>query len=215
MQAHHDHPPFSESTVVRQEASHSSPSSPSSPSSLPPFFPAQTSKPADFPRAYLDGTQDYLKLFNLTSIYERSVRPYNPSAQDQLDPSIVQASQTTQAVKRKALKPPPTYAHYVEDLPGKVKPQRKTAKARQADKGVSLLSILHKPEYTPQSITPFDSEVMESAFKVEAGEVEEIDQSLLEPDEEDSPKKKKKKKDKSKEGLGSKSATIGGGQQLR
>ncbi|KAJ9477333.1 hypothetical protein PHBOTO_000873 [Pseudozyma hubeiensis] len=286
---------------------------------LPAYLPSTTSKPADLPRAYLNGTQDMLSLFGLMPIYDRAVRPYNPdtikvenedssftnavvgkgpsgaaaaagpssvgqagtsgnaapgavgtaaanSATQGATPSTSQqgASQTnatprpntgsgaaaaatgglashpshgasstgrisTPALQlnggpptfslhtdssailaaspgqiaaaasaappaRKPTKPPGTYAHYVDDLAGRVRPPRKSARAAKEAKGTSLVSILFKPEYTPQRIVPFDRETMKGAFSVEPGVVEEIDQALLEPDEEETVKPKKKKK---------------------
>lgn len=120
-------------------------------------------------------------------------------------PGQLAASAEKAPPAKKPTKPPPTYAHYVDDLAGRVRPPRKSARAAKADKGTSLMSILFKPEYTPQRIVPFDRETMESAFKVEPGAVPEIDQGLLEPDvEEESGRgerpRKKKKKDRAKEG---------------
>ena len=72
-------------TAIRKEEHHDgAPSIPLAPSScpsthgLPAYLPSRTSKPADLPRAYLNGTQDMLQLFGLMPIYDRAVRPYNP-----------------------------------------------------------------------------------------------------------------------------------------
>ncbi|EPQ28192.1 uncharacterized protein PFL1_04020 [Pseudozyma flocculosa PF-1] len=107
------------------------------------------------------------------------------------------AGSTTAAINKRA-KPPATYAHYLSDIAGRVKPPSKRNRAAKPDKpSTSLVAILNKPEYTPQRILPFDAETLRSAFVVQSGPVDEIDQSLLEPDEEDAaPRKKKKKRDK-------------------
>lgn len=120
--------------------------------------------------------------------------PTDSSALLGASPGQVAASAAAAPPVKKPTKPPPTYAHYVQDLAGRVRPQRKAARAAKADKGTSLVSILHKPEYTPQRIVPFDAETITTAFKVESGSVAEIDQALLEPDEEEQPRKKKRKK---------------------
>ncbi|GAC96820.1 hypothetical protein PHSY_004404 [Pseudozyma hubeiensis SY62] len=109
-------------------------------------------------------------------------------------PGQIAAAASAAPPARKPTKPPGTYAHYVDDLAGRVRPPRKSARAAKEAKGTSLVSILFKPEYTPQRIVPFDRETMKSAFSVEPGVVEEIDQALLEPDEEETVKPKKKKK---------------------
>lgn len=109
-------------------------------------------------------------------------------------PGQLAASAASAPPARKPTKPPATYAHYVEDLAGRVRPPSKRMRAAKAEKGASLISILFKPEYTPQNIVPLDRETMQAAFSVEPGPVAEIDQALLEPDEEESVKPKKKKK---------------------
>ncbi|SPO21456.1 uncharacterized protein UTRI_00938_B [Ustilago trichophora] len=275
----------------------------------PPYLPSTTSKPAELPRAYLNGTQDMLSLFGLMPIYDRAVRPYNPdvvkadtaattsnnaaaatssnaapssntagrsaaaagavqgatpsgsqqasgqagnatprpgnpptggaattglashpshassstgristpalqlnggpptfslhtdsSAILAASPGQLAASAASAPPARKPSKPPPTYAHYVDDLAGRVRPPSKRMRAAKAEKGASLMSILLKPEYTPQRIVPFDRETMQTAFSVEPGPVAEIDQALLEPDEEETVKPKKKKKKIKQEG---------------
>lgn len=129
--------------------------------------------------------------------------PTDSSAILAASPGQIAASAASAPPARKPTKPPPTYAHYVEDLAGRVRPPRKAARAARADKGTSLLSILFKPEYTPQNIVPFDRETLEAAFRMEPGEVPEIDQAQLEPDEEEAPRpKKKKKKNRSDAGGG-------------
>lgn len=277
-------------------------SSHSPPDQMPAYLPSTTSKPAELPRAYLNGTQDMLSLFGLMPIYDRAVRPYNPdtikadtaattsnnaastsytgpagaavtatataggatqgptpsSSQQGLgqaanattprpgnpptggaattglashpshpssstgristpalqlnggpptfslhtdssailaaSPGQLAASAASAPPARKPTKPPATYAHYVDDLAGRVRPPSKRARAAKADKGATLVSILFKPEYTPQRIVPLDRETMQAAFSVEPGPVAEIDQALLEPDEEETVKPKKKKK---------------------
>ncbi|KAJ1033131.1 hypothetical protein NDA13_001129 [Ustilago tritici] len=280
---------------------------------LPPYLPSTTNKPAQLPRAYLNGTQDMLSLFGLMPIYDRAVRPYNPdtvkgekagstcvnaaeatattssnskapggaqggtptagtgsgsgsataqgatpglhtanatprsgkpatrgtvnqashashaassagristpalqlnggapafslhthsSAILAASPGQLAASAASAAPARKATKPPPTYAHYVEDLAGRVHPPSKRARAAKAEKGTWLMSILFKPEYTPQRIVPFDRETMQAAFSLEPGPVPEIDQAQLEPDEEEAVRPKKKKKKIKQEGGG-------------
>ncbi|CDW99088.1 hypothetical protein [Sporisorium scitamineum] len=109
-------------------------------------------------------------------------------------PGQLAASAAAAPPTRKPTKPPPTYAHYVEDLAGRVRPPRKSARAAKEAKGTTLVSILFKPEYTPQKIVPLDRELMQAAFSVEPGPVPEIDQALLEPDEEETVKPRKKKK---------------------
>ncbi|TKY89378.1 hypothetical protein EX895_001909 [Sporisorium graminicola] len=295
------------SAVKKEEIPDSAASSSHSTNKLPAYLPPTTSKPADLPRAYLNGTQDMLSLFGLMPIYDRSVRPYNPDsvkaenagsgssntaargaaagsaalatantanattasggaglARGATPSSIPQASAASNATPRptnvptgaaattglvshpshnasstgristpalqlnggpptfplhtdssailaaspgqlaasaaaapparKPTKPPPTYAHYVDDLAGRVRPPRKSARAAREAKGATLVSILFKPEYTPQNIVPLDRELMQAAFSVEPGPVAEIDQALLEPDEEETVKPRKKKK---------------------
>lgn len=82
-----------------------------------------------------------------------------------------------------------------------MRPPRKGARAAKEAKGATLVSILFKPEYTPQSIVPLDAELMQAAFRVEPGAVAEIDQALLEPDEEETvkPRRKRKKKKRVKQ----------------
>ena len=133
------------------------------PPPLPPYFPAQTARPPNLPKAYLNGTQDMFSLFHLDPIYDRAVRPYNPA-----DPP---PPNTENDAPKKPTKPPATYAHYVQGLAGRVKPPKMS---KRAQRGVTLHAILHKPEYTPQRIVPFDRETIESAFKVESGEVPEV-----------------------------------------
>ncbi|SNX82799.1 uncharacterized protein MEPE_01505 [Melanopsichium pennsylvanicum] len=304
------------SAVEKEEhvqANHAVASSSTSGSRLPPYLQSTTSKPADLPRAYLNGTQDMLSLFGLMPIYDRAVRPYNsdttktetatstsinapastsnathtgvavagtcttggvatqsttlsatappgnatprpgnpptggattgglasqpsqssqpstgristpafqfnggaPTLSLQTDSSAILAASPGQLAAsaasappaRKPTKPPPTYAHYVDDLAGRVHPPSKRMRAAKADKGASLISILFKPEYTPQRIVPFDRETMQAAFSVEPGPVAEIDQALLEPDEEDVKPRKKKKKNRQQEGAAA--ASIG------
>jgi hypothetical protein len=285
---------------------------------LPAYLPSTTSKPADLPRAYLNGTQDMLSLFGLMPIYDRAVRPYNPdtikaeneasssaagaagaagstivanagtsagaansisganastsaaaargatpaqssatprasnaptggpptaglashpshaasstgristpalqlnggpptfslhtdsSAILAASPGQLAASAAAAPPARKPTKPPPTYAHYVDDLAGRVRPPRKSARAAKEAKGATLVSILFKPEYTPQAIVPLDRELMQAAFTVEPGAVAEIDQALLEPDEEETTRPRKKKK-KNREGAGKGGAEL-------
>ncbi|SPC60585.1 uncharacterized protein UHOD_02130 [Ustilago sp. UG-2017b] len=117
-------------------------------------------------------------------------------------PGQLAASAASAAPARKATKPPATYAHYVEDLAGRVRPASKRARAAKAEKGTWLMSILFKPEYTPQRIVPLDRETMQAAFSLEPGPVPEIDQAQLEPDEEEAVRPKKKKKIKQEGGGG-------------
>lgn len=109
-------------------------------------------------------------------------------------PGQIAASAAAAPPARRLTKPPPTYAHYVDDLAGRVRPPRKGTKAARTQKGDSLLSILFKPEYTPQRIVPLDRETMSAAFTVQPGPVAEIDHALLEPDDEEAPRPRKKKK---------------------
>lgn len=324
-------------TAVKQEHQHqdAAASSSHSTSHLPAYLPSSTSKPADLPRAYLNGTQDMLSLFGLMPIYDRAVRPYNPdtikaenealssaaaargagsapaaaagassvgpsgsatnaatgaagaatqgatpttisqqgAAQANATPrpntssgaagaattglashpshgasstggristpalqlnggpptfslhtdssAILAASPGQMAAAsaaappaRKPTKPPGTYAHYVDDLAGRVRPPRKSARAAKEGKGATLVSILFKPEYTPQRIVPFDRETIKAAFSVEPGVVDEIDQALLEPDEEETVKPKKKKKKVKHEQQQQQAGAPRGGMQL-
>ncbi|CBQ70825.1 conserved hypothetical protein [Sporisorium reilianum SRZ2] len=293
-------PPTAGPSALKQEELHDGAASSSK---LPAYLPSTTSKPADLPRAYLNGTQDMLSLFGLMPIYDRAVRPYNPdtikaenaaststtaapgtaaggatlatasatnasaaaagkgaatpssnlpvaaqssatprpsnaptggaattglashpshnasstgristpalqlnggpptfslhtdsSAILAASPGQLAASAAAAPPARKPTKPPGTYAHYVDDLAGRVRPPRKSARAAKEAKGASLVSILFKPEYTPQTIALLDRELMQAAFSVEPGVVAEIDQALLEPDDEETVRPRKKKK---------------------
>ena len=99
------------------------------------------------------------------------------------------------------LKPPKSWAHYVEDLPGKVRP-RLPASSSKANGGVtdapkqdhSMREIIFRPETTIHQIVPFDDEMLRN-FVVSAGRsIDEIDVSRLASDDEEEVVAKKKKK---------------------
>ncbi|PWN33591.1 uncharacterized protein FA14DRAFT_161365 [Meira miltonrushii] len=59
-----------------------------------------------------------------------------------------------------------------------------------------MRDIVFRPETTVQRVGPFDEDLLRAAFTVQAGNVPDIDLSLLESDEieKQSPSKKKKKR---------------------
>ncbi|KAN0060857.1 hypothetical protein ACQY0O_006591 [Thecaphora frezii] len=160
-----------------------SPPPPPPPTSLPPYLPAPVTSPPTRPR--LDGTYDHISLFSLLPLYDRTVRP---------PPESLSTPPTGDKPKRKHAA---TYANYVADLVGRVKPPGKRARLlhqqdAERDKGETLVGILNKQEFTRQRIRALDKEALK-AFRVEPGEGE-VDTSLLEPEEDEAPRKKKKKK---------------------
>lgn len=145
------------------------------------FHEAPLRVPPDLPPYHMNGTEDMFDLFGLMPLYDRAVRPYlRPEADDSASPR--------DAPKRPAL--PKTYLHYVADMPGKVRPPKRTGAARSRRE---LTELLLKPEYTYTPIVPFDDEVLQSAFAVYGGPVADMDTSQLEADEHESPGAKKKR----------------------
>lgn len=164
---------------------------------LPAFLPAPLQEPNDMKPWRLNGTQDMMELFGLVPLYDRAVRPYlrpDPAAAPGTTPSSDPGSapaKTEGEQKRAVL--PKTFVHYVEDLPGKVRPPKRTGAMRHQPK--ELTQLLMKPEYTYTPIVPFDADALNHAFSVEpsSAPAQGIDVSLLEADEQESPAPKKKK----------------------
>ncbi|WFD36467.1 hypothetical protein MCUN1_003346 [Malassezia cuniculi] len=146
-----------------------------------PFYPAPLRVPPELPPYHMNGTEDMFDLFGLMPLYDRAVRPY-------LRPEVDDATSPRDAPKRVPL--PKTYMHYVADMPGKVRPPKRVGAARNQKE---LSELLMKPEYAYTPIVPFDQEVLQGAFAVEAGAVSGIDTTQLEADEQDSPNGKKKR----------------------
>ncbi|WFD32089.1 hypothetical protein MSPP1_003131 [Malassezia sp. CBS 17886] len=152
---------------------------------VPPYLPARLQEPRDLAQYHLNGTQDMLSLFGLLPLYDRAVRPYlRPGAGDARTTSP-RAEQRGGAEDRKAALPK-TYVHYVEDLPGKVRPPKRSSATRHQRE---LTQLLTKPEYVYTPIVPLDQDILQNAFAVEASEgaVPGIDTRLLEADEQESP----------------------------
>lgn len=160
------------------------------------FVPAPDKAPPDLKPYRLNGTQDMLELFELMPLYDRAVRPYlrpdpaAPGATPSSDPGSVPARPETES-KRATL--PKTFVHYVEDLPGKVRPPKRSGAAKHQPK--ELTQLLMKPEYTYTPIVPFDADTLSHAFHVEPASTPApgIDTSLLDADEHESPMPKKQK----------------------
>ncbi|WFD07268.1 hypothetical protein MVES1_002628 [Malassezia vespertilionis] len=158
------------------------------------FFPAPLQEPKGLKPFRLNGTQDMLELFGLMPLYDRAVRPYqrpepsNPPTMPGSEPDSVPKKDGEQ----KRLTLPKTFVHYVEDLPGKVRPPKRTGAMRHQRE---LTQLLMKPEYTYTPIVPFDQDTLQSAFTVDPGSQPAlgIDTSLLEADELDANAAKKKK----------------------
>lgn len=147
----------------------------------PAYHPAPLRVPPDAPPFHMNGTEDMIDLFGLGGLYDRAVRPY-------LRPESDESTSPREAPKRAPM--PKTYMHYVADMPGKVRPPKRTGATRPQHE---LIELLLKPEYTYTPITPFDDETLQSAFSVEAGPVPDIDTTQLEADEQDTPNSRKKR----------------------
>lgn len=167
------------------------------PQDPPVVLPAPNRAPPDLRPYRLNGTQDMLELFDLMPLYDRAVRPYlrpDPSAPPTTTPGSEPGSapaRTDADMKRTTL--PKTFVHYVEDLPGKVRPPKRTGAAKHQPK--ELTQLLMKPEYTYTPIVPFDRDTLQHAFTVEPSSTPApgIDMGMLEADEQESPIPKKKK----------------------
>lgn len=132
---------------------------PTSPAQAPAYVPADVRAPPDLVPFHLNGTQNMLRLFDLMPLYDRAVRPYlRPS----LPAEASEAERAAALAKRTAL--PKTFAHYVEDLPGKVRPAKRAGAAKHQPGELSML--LAKPEYTYTPVVPFDADALASAFTV-------------------------------------------------
>lgn len=149
----------------------------------PAYYPAPLRVPADAQPFHMNGTEDMIDLFGLGGLYDRAVRPY-------LRPEADESTSTSPREAPKRAPMPKTYMHYVADMPGKVRPPKRTGTARSQRE---LTDLLLKPEYTYTPITPFDDETLQSAFSVEAGPVPDLDTTQLEADEQDSPNARKKR----------------------
>lgn len=167
----------------------------------------------------LHGADDLITLFNLGGLWNRSVKPYSSLSKKgrenggNTDKGKEENKDETGEEKGKVMEK--TYVDYVHDLPGRVRPAKRTvsryntALANANATGqmpppipeeitgkATMRDIVFRPETTVQRIGPFDEDLLRSAFTVEAGTVADIDLSLLESDEieRQSPSKKKKKR---------------------
>ncbi|PWO01047.1 hypothetical protein FA09DRAFT_357665 [Tilletiopsis washingtonensis] len=175
------------------------------------YVPAPLPPAEVLPSVALNGAADLLPRFGLLPLYERAVRPYLPRrrAPPGADGASAQQAHADDAAgdetlpldgdERRADGEPPvrllpkTYAHYVEDLPGKVRPPKSKRTQRAPPTGTTMRDIVFRPETTLQRIVPFDDEALRAAFAVRAGDVPEIDASLLEADAEDAGNRRRKK----------------------
>ncbi|PWN87162.1 hypothetical protein FA10DRAFT_269766 [Acaromyces ingoldii] len=191
------------------------------------------------------GGDDFVTLMGLGPLWERSVKPYSAAArgrkreQGASDAPVTtgsgggegstgaaaegsEAAGAASASSSKPLTLEKTYASYVADLPGKVRPPKralgKYSSALNSSGGApdgggsstlpvppeltgqtTMSEIVFRPETTVHRIGPFDDESLRAAFTVEAGPLTGVDLSLLESDEvraETPPRKKKKKKNR-------------------
>ncbi|KAL4402843.1 RNA polymerase II transcription regulator [Malassezia pachydermatis] len=155
------------------------------------YIPCTLREPPDLSPYHLNGTQDMLALFDLMPLYDCAVRPY---LRPTLPPDATDADKAAAQAKRVVM--PKTYAHYVEDLPGKVRPARKSqSKQQQPALQRELNHILMKPEFTYTPVQPLEKDVLTSAFSVQptSDPIPGIDLTLLEADEHDSPGARKNK----------------------
>ncbi|KDN41414.1 hypothetical protein K437DRAFT_258251 [Tilletiaria anomala UBC 951] len=104
-------------------------------------------------------------------------------------------------------KPPRSWAHFVEDLPGKVKPKPpSSSKYRSREKDNmpdhTMRNIIFKPETTIHRIVPFDEEMLRNFIVTPGKGGEDMDLSRLESDDEETqmPKKKKPKRPRQPDG---------------
>lgn len=153
------------------------------------YVPAPIREPEGLPSFHLNGTQDMLTLFGLRPLYEAAVRPY---LKPDLGPDATEADKAAAQAKRATL--PKTFLHYVEGLPGKVRPPKRSVSSRHAPPK-DLEKMLMKPEYTYTPIVPFDQDTLATAFTVSpfTEPIADIDTSLLEADEHETPAAKKNK----------------------
>lgn len=155
----------------------------------PAYVPAPIREPEGLVPFHLNGTQDVLTLFGLMPLYDSAVRPY---LRPELGPDATEADKAAAQTKRATM--PRTFMHYVEGLPGKVRPPKRTGSARHAPPK-DLEKMLMKPEYTYTPIVPFDQDTLASAFTVSPSTepIPGVDLSLLEADEHETPAVKKNK----------------------
>ena len=161
----------------------------------------------------LHGADDLITLFNLGGLWDRSVKPYSGTSKKHKENGGKENTEDASEEKGKVMEK--TYVDYVHDLPGKVRPAKRTvsrlntATANANATGqipppipeeitgrTTMRDIVFRPETTIQRVGPFDEDLLRAAFTVEAGNVPDIDLSLLESDEieKQSPSKKKKKR---------------------
>lgn len=153
------------------------------------YVPAPIREPDGLAPFHLNGTQDMLTLFGLMPLYDSAVRPY---LRPELGPDATEADKAAAQAKRTPM--PKSFMHYVEGLPGKVRPPKRSGSARHAPPK-ELEMMLMKPEYTYTQIVPFDQDTLASAFAVSPSSepIPGVDLSLLEADEHESPAVKKNK----------------------
>jgi hypothetical protein len=161
----------------------------------------------------LHGADDLITLFNLGGLWDRSVKPYSNSNKKQKENGVKDNTEEGGEEKGKVMEK--TYVDYVHDLPGKVRPAKRTVSRlntsiananatgqipppipEEITGRTTMRDIVFRPETTVQRVGPFDEDLLRAAFTVEAGNVPNIDLSLLESDEieKQSPSKKKKKR---------------------
>ncbi|WFD00799.1 hypothetical protein MYAM1_003551 [Malassezia yamatoensis] len=164
---------------------------------LPTVLHAPERRPDGLKPYCLNGTQDMLELFDLMPLYDQAVRPYlrpdtvsNTSGTSPGTPTENTSGRSSSDTKRVAM--PKSFVHYVGDLPGKVRPPKRTGAAKHQPK--ELAQLLIKPEYTYTPITPFDKHTLSQAFSVDSSSepAPGIDTSVLEADEHESPIPKRK-----------------------
>lgn len=64
-----------------------------------------------------------------------------------------------------------TYANYVLDLPGRVKPSKREIQSKEDQ---TVRNIVYRQETTLQPIKPLEKEAMQAAFTVQGGEVKSV-----------------------------------------
>lgn len=170
---------------------------------------ASTSDPSrNSGRHTLHGADDLISLFGLRPLWERSVKPYTSASQrkawkeakfgeengGKVDNTRVNEGGADESeTSTKPIVMEKTYVNYVHDIPGKVRPSKKTitkynsSLANASANGISLPSlpteitgrttmrdIVFRPETTVQRIGPFDQDALAAAFTVEAGDVPDV-----------------------------------------
>ncbi|UZJ52957.1 hypothetical protein CBS101457_002277 [Exobasidium rhododendri] len=156
----------------------------------------------------LHGADDLITLFDLKPLWEERVRPYakqternnyvkgagkDDTAMEESNEKREEAGSLPGSEPVKSLLMEKTYINYVRDLPGQVRPPKRTVSRYQtamvaaSSSGAPMPTLPHeltgrttmrdivfRPETTVQRIAPFDEESLRSAFTVEAGPVAEV-----------------------------------------